>query len=440
MSSAASPAVRPVVPESVHREDPAQFVRWALAQLGMPVQLGERDANVELAEADRAAFAGQQRLRLPLKGNAAAGQESLDWDGRFGRWLVERLRTSGAAVHARPRMQPMTVTDVTGALFSAYQVDGGQLHLAGCQLTDHPFLRLSFAGDESGDAIRHIYVAPDGSSVSDELVPQLGLDDLAPILRLPPRLEDHALRSLVAAGRRIATKQSTQRDPAATTVEPLAAAVVWVRHAEGRLQFTIGKSTAFQTFSSWAKLLKPQPFVAKHSGANTFHLAATDDGRIDAAEQVAVCEESGRRVLRQELVECGVTHKWVLPDFTDVCPVSGRPALRHEFVGCTVCRQRVSKGVMAEGACAACRSLTKISKDDPRLVWIFNEHAGLDRWSRWQLAESQTVYIAEAASLLKRLLIVVEKETLAVKRLAQANRLSSTWIDASEAERADLLN
>jgi hypothetical protein len=130
----------------------------------------------------------------------------------------------------------------------------------------------------------------------------------------------------------------------------------------------------------------------------------------------------------------------VLPDFTDVCPVSGRPALRHEFVGCTVCRQRVSKGVMAEGACAACHSLTKVSKDDPRLVWIFNEHAGLDRWSRWQLAESQTVYIAEAASLLKRLLIVVEKETLAVKRLAQASRLSTTWIDASEAERADLLN
>ena len=69
-------------------------------------------------------------------------------------------------------------------------------------------------------------------------------------------------------------------------------------------------------------------------------------------------------------------------------------------------------------------------------MWIFDEHAGLDRWSRWQLAESQTVYIAEAASLLKRLLIVVEKETLAVKRLAQANRLSATWIDASEAEAA----
>lgn len=440
MASAASPAIEPVAPESVHREDPALFVRWALEQLGMTLHIGPRDAMLELDEVDRAAFAGQQRLRLPLSGVASAGQESLAWDGRFGRWLRERLHLRGDAVHARPRVQPMTVTDVTAALFSAYQVEGGQLHLAGCQLTDHPFLRLSFASDVPGDAIRHVFVAPDGSSVAPELVPQLGLDDLEPILRLPPRLDESALRSLVAAGRRIAAKQSTTRDPGASTVEPLATAIVWVRHAEGRLQFTLGKSTASQAFSSWARLLKPQPFVAKHSGASTFHLAATDDGRVDAAEQVAVCEESGRRVLRQELVECAVTHKWVLADFTDVCPVSGRAVLRHEFVTCPTCKQRVSKGVIEGGACAACRSLAKASKDDPRLAWILGEHAGLDRWSRWQLAETQTVYIAEASSLLKRLLVVVEKESLAVRRLAQAHRLSTTWIDASEAERADLLN
>jgi hypothetical protein len=95
--------------------------------------------------------------------------------------------------------------------------------------------------------------------------------------------------------------------------------------------------------------------------------------------------------------------------------------------------------VMEAGACEACRSLAKASKDDPRLVWIFAEHPGLDRWKHWQLAETQDVYIAEATSLLKRLLIVVDKETLAVHRLAVASRLSSTWIEASDAERADLL-
>ena len=49
------------------------------------------------------------------------------------------------------------------------------------------------------------------------------------------------------------------------------------------------------------------------------------------------------------------------------------------------------------------------------------------------------MYIADATSLLKRLLIVVDKETLTVHRLATASRLSGTWIEASDAERADLL-
>src|SRR5688572_26579050 len=157
----------------------------------------------------------------------------------------QQLQESGGVQHARPRVQPMSVADVTGSLFSAYTVEGGQVHLAGCQLTDHPFLRLSFAGENGSDAVQQIFVAPDGSSVSDDLVPQLGLDDLEPIAKLPPRLDDHALRSLVAAGRRIAVKQSTSRDPSATTVEPSAVTIVWVRHAEGRLQFTIGKRTAY---------------------------------------------------------------------------------------------------------------------------------------------------------------------------------------------------
>ena len=81
-----------------------------------------------------------------------------------------------------------------------------------------------------------------------------------------------------------------------------------------------------------------------------------------------------------------------------------------------------------------------MSKDDPRIAWILGEHAGLDRWSRWQLAETRTVYVAQAARLLKRLLLVVDKETLAVHRLATAGRIASTWIDASAAEQADILS
>jgi hypothetical protein len=439
VTTAATDTLAPVHPDSAHHEDAAHFVRWLLAHLKLTPQESPPDALLELPEADRPPFAGQQRLRLPLTGQPQAGQEPLDWDSRFGRWLLDRLARLGPALHARPRQQPMSVTEVTSALFSAYKVENGQVHLAGCQLTDHPFLRLSFSGTNDDPAIRHIFVAPDGSSVSDELIPRLGLDELEPITQLPPRLEESAIRSLIAAGRRIAAKQSTARDPAAAVVEPVVVTIAWVRHAEGRLQFTIGKKTEFLPFSSWAKLLTPRPFVGRTSGASAFHLAATDDGCIEAADQIAVCQESNRRVLRQELVECSVTGKHVLPEFVERCPVSGKPTLRGEFAQCTQCRQRVSKAVMQEGLCAACRSLASVNKEDPRLQWIFAEHPGLDRWSHWQLAETADVYIATAARLLKRLLIVVEKETLIPRRVATCGRLSSNWIDMMDSDYTEIL-
>jgi hypothetical protein len=438
VNSSASPTSSPVVPESVHREAAARFVEWALAELEIPFQQGEGELIVEVPSSERAVFDGKPTLRLAAVNVTTPQQEPIAWDGRLGHWLREQLSKGTGAVHARPLRQPMAVNDVTTKLFGAYAIEGGQIHLAGCQLTDHPFLRLSFAAD--GDAeVRHIFVAPDGSSVSDELVPQLGLDELQPILKHPPRIDDGALRSLIAAGRRIAAKQSTSRDPAAATVEPLAVAVLWVRHAEGRLQFTIGGSTVDHPFSSWAALLKPEPYVGKDSGVGSFKLGATDDGRIEPAEEIAVCQKSGRRVLRQELVQCGVTGLRVLPEFTEVCSVSGLPTLRGEFVACKRCRQRVSKAVLSEGICSACRNLAKASKDDPRLVWIFGEHPGLDRWKQWQLAETQAVYIARASSLLKELLVVVDKESLAIRRIAQRSRFSRTWVDLDEASRGDVL-
>ena len=42
------------------------------------------------------------------------------------------------------------MSEIAAMLFPAYRVDNGHMHLAGCQLTDHPFLRLSFAGRRSG--------------------------------------------------------------------------------------------------------------------------------------------------------------------------------------------------------------------------------------------------------------------------------------------------
>ena len=429
------------MPESNHRESLGDFVRWAMTQSQLTFEEQGGVACLQLSEADREAFDGQAELRVALQSQSSdTGLESIALEGRLCTWLLERLKAAGPSAHVRPRKQPLAVNDISARLFAGYHIDGGQVHLGGCQLTDFPFLRLSFAATENGKTvIRHLFVAHDGSSVSDQLAKDLGLLDVEPITKHPPRLEEGTLDTLVAAGRRVAVQSCTTRDPSAATIEHLVATLVWVKQASGQLQFTIGDATALLPFSGWATLIEPQPFVAQHSGASTYHLSATDDGRIDAVEEIATCEHSARRILRQELVACSVTGKQVLEEFTDLCPVSGKPTLSDEFASCGQCRERVSRSVLEEDICTACRELTKIKKDDPRLVWILGEHTGLDRWNRWQLSETQNVYIARADSLLKRLLVVVDKETLSVHHLATTGRLSSVWIPVADGAREELL-
>lgn len=430
-----------IVPDSPHREGIADFVRWALTQMELPWEETDGCGKLPLPEADRAAFQGRSELKLAFEGPPPdSSVESLDPNGPFVSWLMDRLRATGPAVHVRPCEQPTAVAEVASRLFEAYRVDGGQIQLGGCQLDDVSFLRLSFAANENGQfVVRHVFVSHDGASVPDELATELGLVDVEPIHKYAPRIDDTTLNALIAAGRRIAAKSGSSRDPSATIVEPLAIAVVWVKHASGKLQFTIGETTVELPFAAWAGLLEAPPYVGEHSGASGFHLAATDDGRIDVADHIASCQYSGRRVLDDELVTCSVTGKRVLGEFTDQCPVSGSPALVEQFASCSVCRQRVSKSVLDEQTCAACREIAKIKKDDPRLVWMMGEHPGLQRWNRWQLAETEQVYIGQAERLLKRLLVVVDKHSLAVRHLATSSRFSPTWAVVSTAEKQNIL-
>lgn len=431
----------PVVPQSNHQEGVADFLRWLLAQLELDLEETNGVGRLRLDESDRDAFGGQSELRIALQDAPADGQaESIDFNSGLGAWLLTRLRALGPAVHVRPRDQPTAVNDISSRLLSAYRVDGGRIHLGGCQLVDFPFLRLSFAANEKGrPCVRHLFVAHDGTSVSDGQANDLGLLDIEPIIKSPPRIDALALGTLIASGRRIATKKSTSRDPSASTVDPLAIALVWVKHASGQLHFTVGDTMVALPFSGWARLIEAQPFVAKRSGASSYHLAATDDGGIDAFEEITTCEQSGRRVLRQDLVTCSVTGKRILEEFAEACPVSGKPTQTDQFANCSICQQRVSKSVLELETCAACRQMDKIKKDDPRLVWILGEHTGLGRWKRWQLAETQSVYIVRSESLMKRLLVVVDKETLAVRHLATSGRLASGWTFIEEAEHAELL-
>jgi hypothetical protein len=331
------------------------------------------------------------------------------------------------------------VNEIAQRLFAGYKIDGGKIHLSGCQLTDLPFLRLTFLDPGDPQEVRHVVVAHDGSSVDEHLIQELNLADLEPLSANRPRLEEGTLRSLTAAARRVAARSADNGDPQAMTIEPLATTVVWIKQANGQLQFTIGESAGTLPFSGWAQTISPKPFVGSHSGASTFHLAATDDGRIDAAEQIVRCELTGERVLCQELVTCCVTGKRVKQEFTQPCPVSGRPAISDQFARCPVCRQEVSKAALTAEGCTACRSLRRIKRDDPRLVWIVGEHPRLARWRNWQFGETLEVYLAQGTSLFKRILVVVDKETLKVRHLAVASRLEKQWTTVPPGQRGEWL-
>jgi hypothetical protein len=164
VSSTTTTQSEAIVPESNHREEMADFVRWALAQLQLSWDETEGLGRLPLDGADRTDFDGQAELQLALDASASESSvESINPKSRFGNWLAKRLRAAGPAVNVRPGDQPTAVNDVASRLFDAYRVEGGQVHLGGCQLVDLAFLRLSFTANEEGrPCVRHVFVSHDG--------------------------------------------------------------------------------------------------------------------------------------------------------------------------------------------------------------------------------------------------------------------------------------
>ncbi len=312
--------------------------------------------------------------------------------------------------HAAPADQPQSVADVAARLLSAYTVDGGRAHLAGCQLEDRPFLRLDFQGTE-GPATR--FVTFQGQPLDPATVTEMGLWQLADLPRPPQRLDpgfEAQMHAAVAAARRLGA-EAAGGEPASTTV-------VWCKHADGKLRFSVGETSADLPFEGWARSVEPPPYVCPATGTATFHLAADDDGRIVAAEHLERCAETGRLLVGKDLVDCAATGLRVAADQTKRCPVCGDRVLVRTLVSCQNCRQEVAPGSMTKSVCAACRNLRKVRKADPRLARLLDEHPVLDRWRHWRIAETAEVYILSARRWLTRLLLVMDKESLQLRSMA----------------------
>jgi hypothetical protein len=334
-------------------------------------------------------------------------------------------------IHVAPAEQPTSVAEIADILFPAYTVENGRVSLAGCALEDRLVLQLVY---EHGSQGLEIYLNAEGKEVDGQPVVQDRQMKFVPLAGPPDRLEADWER-LLTAGSRLAE----ERLPAGAAVNLVSCRAVWCKYVEGKLRFAIGATSLDLPFSGWTRTLAPPPVVCPHTGAATLRLAATDDGRIAAAERIEACAETGRRLLSTELVRCAETGRRVSPELTETCPVSGRRLLRTEMVRCSCCQQRISPQVVERNQCQACRRVKAVKKADPRMARILHEHPALDRWRRWRMSETSRVYVLVAHGWLKRLLVVVDKETLELRHMATGGRLSARWTAVEPAQYAYVL-
>ncbi len=333
-----------------------------------------------------------------------------------------------------PSRSAPSVAELSARLYAAYQVDGGSVRLTGCTIEPQPIVH---AGGRCGGSAIELFLLPSGEVLDAGTIDELGLRDTAPVDRAFRITADTAEQLTTMARQAIAAEcRKLGREIEANTGF---VKIIWTRWAAGKLRFTIGGEFVELPFANWASRLKAPAWICPHSGQATFHLAATDDGRIVAADEIATCQQTKQRMLRSELVTCSVTGQQVSRELTELCPVSERPVLADKMTVCPTCHLRVSPQAIVETGCVACSKLASIRKSDPRMCLVLGEHPGLDRWRRWRLAETPRAYVLEARSILRRLLVVVDKQSLQATRLAERSCFRSTWMDVPAEQRREFL-
>lgn len=402
-----------------------RFLYWAADYLRIPVeQISDYQYRLDLPESARGDFDGLEHIYVstgsppPKKIEAAETLDAIQPQDRIWTWLVDRVNSLGSASHAQPKFQTRSVHSVTDRIFSAYEVEGGNVRLAGCTLEDRPVFWLLMPHDESGVAgWTEAFLHEDGRPLDLQEIGSLGLDE--PIAyRTPPK---HTTATILKQ------MDSAMAASGLNGSELLAMVVVWCKFAEGKLRFQIGQHSAYLAFSGWASTLAAPPFRCPHTGASSFHVAATDDGRITVQDELGECEFSRQKALRTELITCAVTGQHVLGEFVERCPVTGEYVLSEQMATCSMCLERVSPHAISRRKCAACRRLSQLSHDDPRNEKLRAELPVMDSWRGWSISETERVYILHASNWRRQLLIVVDKESLKPIRVATRSRISPTW-------------
>ena len=71
---------------------------------------------------------------------------------------------------------------------------------------------------------------------------------------------------------------------------------------------------------------------------------------------------------------------------------------------------------------------------------LIGEFPRLSRWSSWRIGESDKVFVMTAGALLRRLLVVVCKETMEPIRLATGLRWVGGWSEVTDEFRREMEN
>jgi hypothetical protein len=68
-----------------------------------------------------------------------------------------------------------------------------------------------------------------------------------------------------------------------------------------------------------------------------------------------------------------------------------------------------------------------VTKADPRWVQVVTRHPQLDRLRKWKLSETADRYLLLGAGWLRQVLVVVDKDSLELRRVATAYRFLPRW-------------
>ena len=356
----------------------------------------------------------------------------LDWLAAHGRPVLSRTI-------AVPGNDVRSVRELTESLYAPYDVREGIVRLAGCRLTYHFIVRVTFLLDAPDQEahVRHLFFDQTGKPVPEELCQHFDFHRLrtAPREARPDPPID--LPRIEAIANQVACESWGGK------WRRLWSSLIGLTWAEGKLEFVIDDALASLAFAGWAagfrdRWVAPPPYTCPATGGSGFTLARTDDGEVTVAEAIETCEVTGRRLLATRLGTSAVSGRRAALEMLVECPVSKELVLRDELVTCRMCRQAVSPLVVVHGRCRACRTLERVPADEPRIVRITDRWPDWRRDRSWRLGETATVYIAVCRRWWHDWLLVLDKDSLDLQRLARRARLARSWQDLDPPAATDM--